>query len=113
QRRRLRHARLLNFLYIRIPLCNPDRFLDRLLPWFGFLFSPAFAVEAAALLLTALGLLATHWADFLTRLPAAREMLSLQTFVYLWVALGVVKVLHELGHGLSCKAFGGQVPQMG
>ena len=33
--------------------------------------------------------------------------------VYLWVAMGVVKVIHEFGHGLSCRAFGGEVHEMG
>jgi putative peptide zinc metalloprotease protein len=31
----------------------------------------------------------------------------------LWFALGLVKVLHEFGHGLSCKKFGGEVHEMG
>jgi hypothetical protein len=31
----------------------------------------------------------------------------------MWAALGVVKVIHEFGHGLSCKAFGGEVHEMG
>src|SRR5262249_11161023 len=32
---------------------------------------------------------------------------------YLWISLGVVKVIHEFGHGLSCKNFGGEVHEMG
>jgi putative peptide zinc metalloprotease protein len=31
----------------------------------------------------------------------------------MWISLGIVKVIHEFGHGLSCKAFGGEVHQMG
>jgi putative peptide zinc metalloprotease protein len=31
----------------------------------------------------------------------------------MWIALGLVKVIHEFGHGLSCKAFGGEVHEMG
>ena len=33
--------------------------------------------------------------------------------LYMWIALGVVKVIHEFGHGLSCKAFGGESHEMG
>ncbi len=29
------------------------------------------------------------------------------------MALAVVKVIHEFGHGLSCKRFGGEVHEMG
>jgi putative peptide zinc metalloprotease protein len=113
QRHRVRRDRLLNFLYIRVPLFNPERLLSGLLTWLGFLFTPAFAVAGVVLLLTALGLLASHWADFIARLPAARELLSLQSIVYVWIALGLVKIVHELGHGLTCKALGGKVPEMG
>ena len=31
----------------------------------------------------------------------------------MWIALGVVKIIHEFGHGLSCKAFGGESHEMG
>ncbi len=113
QRKQAFRARLINFLYQKIPLCNPDRVLTQLVRWVGFLFSPWCSIAAAGLLLAALALLATHWSEFLASLPAARELLSLQTVLYLWVAVGLVKVLHELGHGLSCKAFGGDVPELG
>src|SRR5262249_20323464 len=90
-----------------------DRLLDRLLPRVRFLFTPAVLLGTLGLMLAALGLLATHWGDFLARLPTAREFFRWQTLLSLGVALGVVKVLHELGHGLCCKRFGGQVPEMG
>ena len=37
---------------------------------------------------------------FTSRLPSYQEFFSSKTLVYLWVALGVVKVIHEFGHGL-------------
>jgi putative peptide zinc metalloprotease protein len=113
QRQQERWARLLNVLSLRVPLFNPNRLLDRFAPWLGFLFTPAFAVVALALMFTALGLVVTHWAEFVARLPAAREYLNVQTVFTLWIALGAVKILHEFGHGLSCKAAGGQVTEMG
>ena len=57
--------------------------------------------------------MATHFDTFMSRLPAYHEFFSAKTVVYLWVALGVVKVIHEFGHGLSCKRFGGEVHEMG
>src|SRR5690348_12959524 len=104
---------LLNFLAIRLPLCNPDRWFDRLLPWVRPLFTvPAFLL-GLGLMLAALGLLATHWDDLLARLPDARAFFTLPTLLYLWLAVGLVKVLHELGHGFCCKAFRGSVHEMG
>src|SRR5262249_27218123 len=50
---------------------------------------------------------------FRSKLPSYHEFFSFKTVVYLWIALGVVKVIHEFGHGLSCKKFGGEVHEMG
>ena len=47
------------------------------------------------------------------KLPSYHEFFSFSTVGYLWVALGIVKVIHEFGHGLTCKAFGGEVHEMG
>ena len=106
-------ARLLGFLSFKIPVCNPDGWLTQLLPWVWFLFAPWFVVLSLSAALLAVGVVVTHWADFLARLPGNREFFSLHTLLYLWLALGIVKVLHELGHGLCCKAFGAEVPEMG
>jgi putative peptide zinc metalloprotease protein len=105
--------RLLNILCLRVPLLDPDRLLGRLLPLARPLFSRGAVLLAAALVLTAVGLVATHWQGFLDRLPGYREMLSPKSLLYFWLALGLVKILHELGHGLCCKKFGGEVHEMG
>jgi putative peptide zinc metalloprotease protein len=64
-------------------------------------------MTAAALLVL------THFETFRSKLPDYHEFFSFKTVIYLWMALGVVKVIHEFGHGLSCKKFGGEVHEMG
>jgi putative peptide zinc metalloprotease protein len=113
QRRQARRARLLSFVCIRIPLFNPDRLLTRIVPLAGALFTLPFFLLALALLLTAAGLVATHWGEFLARLPEYRELFSARWLLTFWVALGLVKVVHELGHGVCCKKFGGESHEMG
>lgn len=115
QRRRMSGTfeRLSNVLALRLPLCNPDRFLRRLVPWFGWLFSPPGAIALGFLVLAALTLVATHFDAFRARLPAARDYFGPATVLQLWIAIGLVKVCHEFGHGISCKKFGGDVPEMG
>ena len=113
QRRAVRQAAFLNFLNIKIPLFDPDALLTRLLPRVGFLFTFGFLLVACGIVLAALGLLVTHWDEFLARLPSYREFFSWQTILWLWLALGLVKIVHELGHGLCCKAHGGEVHEMG
>ena len=105
-----------NILYIKIPVFDPDPHPDAdAAATCGWIFT------TVVLLLVSVALHArrpscwspTHFDTFRGKLPAYQEFFSFKTVVYLWIALGVVKVIHEFGHGLSCKAFGGEVHEMG
>jgi putative peptide zinc metalloprotease protein len=102
-----------NVLAIRIPLFDPDRLLTRLVPAVRFLFTRWFLLLMLGLAGAAVALVATHWSEFLARLPSYRDLFTPRTLLYMWLAVGLVKILHELGHALCCKAFGGTVPEMG
>ncbi len=104
---------LTNILYIKIPVFDPEKLLVAMLPWLRFMFTMAFLAASAAVMLAAVLLVLTHFETFQDRLPAYHEFFNFKTVVYLWAALGIVKVIHEFGHGLSCKAFGGEVHEMG
>jgi putative peptide zinc metalloprotease protein len=69
------------------------------------------AVVWAGVVGIAIVLAATHWAelstDFLDRL------LMLRSLVILWLLFPILKALHEIGHGVATKAFGGEVHNMG
>jgi putative peptide zinc metalloprotease protein len=106
-------AALTNILYIKLPLIDPDRLLNWMLPWLRFIFTTWFFVASVGLMLAALMLVLTHFETFRDKLPSYHEFFSFKTVAYMWIALGVVKVIHEFGHGLSCKAFGGEVHEMG
>jgi len=102
-----------NILYIKIPLFDPDATLRRLAPSFGFIFTLGWLAVSVCVMVAALGLVATQWNAFVARLPTFHEFFSFHTLLYMWVALGLVKIIHEFGHGLSCKTFGGEVHEMG
>jgi putative peptide zinc metalloprotease protein len=76
-------------------------------------FTTTFAVASVLIMLSALFLVLTHFETFRSKLPAYRDFFSPHNLVWMWLTLGVVKVIHEFGHGLSCKAFGGEVHEMG
>lgn len=103
----------LNVLYIKIPVFDPDKLLTAMLPWTRFIFTKTFGILSVLFMLSALLLVLSNWNSFLAKLPAYHEFFSLKTVFYLWIALGVVKIIHEFGHGLSCKAFRGEVHEMG
>jgi putative peptide zinc metalloprotease protein len=117
RRRKRRRSEILqactNILYIKIPLFDPEKVLARMVPYVRFVFTIWFALFSIGLVLAALLLVATHFQTFRDRLPTFREFFSFKMVIYLWLAMGVVKVIHEFGHGLSCKLFGGEVHEMG
>src|SRR5262249_42933487 len=102
-----------NILYIKIPVFDPEKILNRMLPYLRWMFTTWFFVASVSFMLSAVLLVLTHFGTFYDRLPSYHEFFSLKTVAYLWAALGMVKVIHEFGHGLSCKAFGGEVHEMG
>ncbi len=104
-------SRWSNLFAWRRPLCDPDRFLSALLPmvrplvsWLGFVLW---------LCLAGLGLAlgGLHWSDLTHDLLG--QLSTPHSLVTLWLLFPVIKLLHELGHGLMTKAFGGEVHELG
>src|SRR5262249_25429289 len=116
---------LTNILYIKIPVTGflewmfqrwnltLDKLLAGMLRYLGWIFTVWFMLVSIGLFTAAILLVATHFETFYDKLPSYHEFFSFKTVVYLWAALGAVKIIHEFGHGLSCKAFGGEVHEMG
>lgn len=104
---------LTNILYIKIPLFDPEKTLNRMLPWLWWMFTWAFLIASFAFMLSAAMLVLVHFQTFHERLPSFEQYFTMKNMMYLWIALGCVKIIHEFGHGLSCKAFGGEVHEMG
>ena len=60
-----------------------------------------------------LSLVLGHFEEFRNRLPELSALFDWRNLPWLLVAIGTVKVLHELGHALVCKHFGGEVRELG
>lgn len=103
----------LSILSIRLPGIDPDRGLNAVAPYFGWLFqrTTVIAVLAIASVLMLFGLL--HVEETLQRLPSMQSLLQGENLLWLAIALATVKILHELGHALACKHFGGECHQIG
>ncbi len=104
---------LTNILYIKLPVFDPDRLLTHMLPHLWWMFTRLFLLASLAFMGAALALVLTKFDVFYARLPTFESYFNFKNMIYLWIALGVVKVIHEFGHGLSCKAFEGEVHEMG
>ncbi|NQV28759.1 MAG: HlyD family efflux transporter periplasmic adaptor subunit [Rhodopirellula sp.] len=112
-----RNQRLLkqfsNVLAIKFRGFDPHRFLNWLVPRTRFLFAPWCVTICVGLMLTA-GILAAVRADTLqSRLPHFHEFFGATNLILLAATLAVTKVLHEIGHAVSCRHFGGECHEMG
>lgn len=104
---------LANIMSLRFRGIDPDWLLKRLNPWLGWLFSPPAIVTAMVFVSSALLLVLVNFDVFRSKLPEFHQFFASGNWLYLAVALGVTKVLHEFGHGLSCKHYGGECHEMG
>jgi putative peptide zinc metalloprotease protein len=113
RRRKELLAALTNILAIRFKGIDPDRLLARLLPFVRWMFSPAAVVVCLMLGLSALTLVAVEFDVFRSKLPTFQSFFTPSNAIWIGVALAVTKILHEFGHGLSCKYFGGECHELG
>ena len=117
--RHLRHQRregaaaVSNILALRLPGMDPEPLLNWLYPKLKFCFRPWFLAGCLLLVLVALGLVLVQADELRTRLPSFREFISASNVMWLAVVLAITKILHELGHALTCKHYGGECHEMG
>jgi putative peptide zinc metalloprotease protein len=78
-----------------------------------WIFTTWFFVASILLMVAAAIHVTLHFDTFYAKLPAYQEFFTWNSVLYMWISLGIVKVIHEFGHGLSCKAFGGECHEMG
>lgn len=112
-RRRRLLAALSNVLAIRFPGVDPQPFLEWLLPKVRWLFSYWAFAAAAILVLSAIVVVAAHWDALRAQLTGTAFVSGTATVFWLAVALAITKMLHELGHALACRQFGGECHEMG
>ncbi len=93
---------LMSLLFLRIPLLDPDHFLNRWVKLFGPVFSLVGMVLWTILIAAGLASLADHWGELFTR---GREVLSVDNLPYLYLAVVLLKLFHEFAHGFACKKF--------
>ncbi len=98
-------------LALKLPLVDPNRLLDRALPFVLPLLSKAGLALWLAVVGTA-GVLAARHFEALTTGVADRVLVA-ENLLLLWLVFPLVKVLHELGHAFAAKRWGGEVHEMG
>ena len=102
---------LLSPMAIRLPLIDPDGWLERWLQWYRPLFGVAGAVVWCLVVGAAAFNAAAHWQELTQDL--SDRVLAPQNLVLLWLTFPLLKLCHEFGHACATKAWGGEVHEMG
>ena len=110
---RERWQSLTNILAIRWRGFDPDVMLGKLNGYFGWFFTWTAFFFVAILGLGAIGLVIAQLETFQNKLPSFYEFFAAKNWIWLAIVLGGTKVLHEFGHGIACKRFGGECHEMG
>lgn len=104
-----------NLFYMYFSAWDPNDFFDRVIPYLRWIWTPYFfaftlglMALGAVLFVSDLGRIVQDTADFYSF-----QGKGLRDFVDLWILLFFIGFIHESGHGLTCKHFGGEVHQMG
>ena len=112
RRERVNHASL---LYIYFSAFDPDRALERLDRYLGWMFTKQFVVFSLFLFALA-GMIVAHDFTHISQQAMAfygfRQSSGFDILV-MWVMLFIIVGPHEFAHGLACKHFGGEVHHMG
>ena len=102
---------LLNPLAVRIPILDPERFLNASYPfirpfigWFG-------AIIYLVLISSGIILATMHWQELTENITD--RVLTTENLLYLFLSYPLVKAIHELGHGYVVKHWGGEVHELG
>jgi len=106
-------SKLTNVLSFRFRGFDPDPLLNQMIKWTGWFFSWPAAIVVFALWFAAGALLFSNFDTFLAKLPGFHEFFAARNWIWLAIVLGATKVIHEFGHGIACKRFGGQCHEMG
>ena len=99
-----------SYLFFKIPLVRPDRFLQATWPVIGYLFTRTAVSIYAACGLLGLYLVSRQWEHFATTF---QFMLSWHGMALYGASLVVVKSIHELGHAYMAVRYRLRVPTIG
>ncbi|MGB7343078.1 MAG: HlyD family efflux transporter periplasmic adaptor subunit [Pirellulaceae bacterium] len=117
RRTKERHEKWMQYisgvLFIRFPGVDPEPLLRRLYPLVRPLLSRLGVFVAAMICMAALVVFVGQWDRFTNEFPQINQWLRFESLLVLAMVIGGTKVLHELGHAIICKHFGGECHQIG
>jgi len=99
-----------SYLFFRVPLVRPDRWLDRMMPIAKHFYTAWFVKLTIAVAVVGFVQVYRQWDQFVSTFM---NLLSWEGVVSIGLAIIAVKIVHELGHAFTAKRYGCRVPTMG
>ena len=104
---------LSSLVSLRLPGFDPESLLNWLYPKFRWFYSAWFTFIVFAVCLAAGGLVLSKFTEFYSRLPDFQSFFAFDNILFMGAILIFTKTIHEFGHGLTCKHFGGECHEIG
>ena len=96
--------------FMRFSLLDPDRVFGAMARPLWWMWTKTTLYISTALILAAT---AVFLRNYTAVASALGNLFSFHNVVLMWATTFVIKSIHELGHGLTCKHFGGEVHEVG
>lgn len=117
ERAKTRNAKIkqtmMSLLSLRLPGWDPEWTLSQMHPFFKWLFHPFIVTVCMIFVVSSWLVLGANLDEFRGRLPEFQSFFGWPNLMYLWATLGIAKIIHEFGHGLSCHHYGSECHEMG
>jgi putative peptide zinc metalloprotease protein len=104
-----------SMLYFRVPLVDPNIFFSKVMPYIKWFWARPCIMLMNLFMISAVFLLFQNYGEFkvgMTHIFDFTNQSVMQLFM-LWTTVMSVIAIHELGHGLTCRRFGGECHEIG
>ncbi len=96
--------------FARFSVFDPDRLFAKMTKPIGWIWTRTSLWISIAIVLAGIAVFCTNASRIH---PTLQNFFSFHNLALIWVTTLVIKSIHELGHGLTCKHFGSEVHEVG